>query len=172
VIRLAAPQDAAAIALIWNAVITGSAATFNSRPWPVDEIAALIAARQAEGQATFVAAQGQVTGFATYAQFRAGTGYARAMEHTIHLDPAAQGRGLGRALMAAIEDHAARAGARVMVAAVAGENTGGVAFHARLGYREVGRMPGVGHKFGRDMDLILMQKRLQRISPAAAPELR
>jgi len=44
-----------------------------------------------------------------------------------------------------------------MVAGVGGENTGSIALHAKLGFVELGRMPQVGAKFGRWMDLVLMQ---------------
>jgi phosphinothricin acetyltransferase len=45
-----------------------------------------------------------------------------------------------------------------MIAGVAGENAGGAAFHAAIGYREIARLPQVGWKFGRWHDLVLMQK--------------
>ncbi len=166
-IRAGLPGDAAPIAAIWNAVIDGSAATFNSRPYAVAEIAALIEARAAAGHATFVADDAGVIGFATYAPFRGGAGYRFTMEHTVHLAPAVRGRGVGRALMAAVEAHAAAAGVRSMIAAVSAENPGGAAFHARLGYARVAVLPGVGFKFGRFIDLILLQKVLAPISPDA-----
>jgi phosphinothricin acetyltransferase len=45
-----------------------------------------------------------------------------------------------------------------MIAGVSGENPEGRAFHARLGYAEIAIIPQAGYKFGRFMDLVLMQK--------------
>ena len=101
---------------------------------------------------------GRVLGFASYDQFRAGNGYVHAMEHTVILAPEAHGRGLGRALMTAIEEHARIRGGHSMVAGVSGENAAGIAFHRALGYAHVGLLPQSGRKFGRWLDLVLMQK--------------
>jgi phosphinothricin acetyltransferase len=159
IIRAAGPEDAAAIAAIWNGVIRDTLITFNPVEKSADEVAALMAARVAAGRACLVAGPpGAVLGFATYDQFRAGAGYARTMEHTINLLPAARGQGTGRRLMAALEDHARAAGVHVMVAGVSGANPAGRAFHARLGYVEAGVMRAVGWKFGQHLDLVLMQK--------------
>ena len=122
-IRAALPTDAAAIAAFWNPFIRDTAVTFNPVEKSPAEISAMIEDRQAAGHGFLVAEQdGTVLGFASYAQFRGGAGYACTMEHTIILSPAAQGTGLGRALMAAVEAHATIAGAHVMIAAVTGEN--------------------------------------------------
>ena len=154
-VRQAMADDAEAVAAIWNHYIRETAVTFNAQEKPVEEIAALIRTRPA----FFVALdQGRVAGFATYDQFRGGVGYARTMEHTIQLAPGASGRGHGRALMRAVEDHARTGGAHTMFAGVSGENPEGRAFHARLGYAETAVLPHVGWKFGRWMDLVLMQK--------------
>ncbi len=59
-------------------------------------------------------------GLATYGQFRGGNGYATCMEHTIILAPHAHGRGLGRALMQAVESHAKAHGAHQMIAGICG----------------------------------------------------
>lgn len=158
-IREARPGDAPGIAAIWNHIIRDTAATFNSAEKPVEEIAQLITARAQAGRCFLVAEEaGAVVGFATYDQFRGGVGYRLTMEHTLHLSPDARGRGLGRALMLRLEDHARRAGVHVMVAAVTGENPEGRAFHEAIGYHWVGTLPEVGLKFGRFMDLWLLQK--------------
>lgn len=160
-IRAAAPADAAALAALWNPVIRATLATFTAQEKTAADIAAMIQARSEADHGFFLAEQGgRLLGFATYGQFRAGVGYARTMEHTIVLAPEAQGQGVGRALMAVIEGHAAARGAHSMIAGVSGANPAGVAFHAALGYREVARLPEVGWKFGRLLDLVLMQKRL------------
>lgn len=158
-IRPACDDDLETVAAIWAPVIRDTTITFASDARPPSVLAALIADRRAQGREFFVAeVAGQVAGFASYAQFRAGNGYLTSMEHTIILAPAAQGKGIGRALMAAVEDHARAGGAHTMVAVVSGENAAGVAFHAALGYRNHGTLPQVGAKFGRYLDAVFMVK--------------
>ena len=156
-IRQATSQDAGAVAEIWNHYIEHTVVTFNSAVKPVDEVAELIATRDA-----FLVAEvdGEVAGFATWAQFRGGVGYRYTIENTVLLRPGSEGRGLGRQLMEALCDIARDRGHHSMWAGVSGENPDGVTFHARLSFGEVARLREVGHKFGRWMDLILMQRML------------
>jgi phosphinothricin acetyltransferase len=157
-IRRATPDDAAAIAAIWNPYIRDTAVTFNPAEKSGPEVAQMIADRDRLGHATFVAVAGDIIGFATYAQFRGGAGYATCMEHSILLAPATRGQGAGRGLITAICDHARSAGAHQMIAGVSAENPDGVAFHARMGFAEIARVPQAGRKFDRFIDLVLMQK--------------
>jgi L-amino acid N-acyltransferase len=158
VIRAATAADAGAIAALWNHYIRDTLVTFNLAEKSEEEVAATIAARQAAGQAFLVAEDSGLLGFATYAQFRGGVGYARTMEHTVLLDAAARGRGVGRALMAAVEDHARGAGVHSLFGGVSGANPEGRAFHLAVGYAEVAVLREVGWKWGRWLDLHLMQK--------------
>lgn len=155
-IRQATEADAAAIAMIWNHYIRDTIVTFNSREKTVAELAAAIADPETP---FFVAEQdGGISGFATYGDFRKGIGYAYTKEHTVMLAPATTGRGMGRALLAELERHAARNRINSLFAGVSAENADGVAFHAACGYDKVARLPRVGWKFGRWHDLVLMQK--------------
>jgi L-amino acid N-acyltransferase len=70
------------------------------------------------------------------------------------------GTGVGRVLVDAIADRARAAGKRVVVAAVDGENDASIRFHERLGFVPVGRLPGVGFKHERWLDLVLLQRSL------------
>ena len=157
-IRCATTADAAAIAALWNPYIRDTAVTFNWVEKSHDDVAQMIADRDRLGHATFVAQDAGLLGFATYAQFRGGAGYATCMEHSIILAPQARGRGAGRGLIGAICAHAAAGGAHQMIAGVSAENPDGVAFHARLGFAEIARVSEAGVKFGRFIDLVLMQK--------------
>ncbi|WP_054007677.1 GNAT family N-acetyltransferase [Cypionkella psychrotolerans] len=153
-IRAALPEDAAALAALWNPWIRDTAVTFNSAEKSEADLLAMIAAREC----FLVYINNGVQGFATYSQFRGGPGYATCMEHSVILSPNARGMGAGRALMVAVEDHARAAGAHQMIAGVSGENPEGQRFHAALGYHEIAIIREAGFKFGRFMDLVLMQK--------------
>ncbi|RCW88687.1 GNAT family N-acetyltransferase [Paracoccus lutimaris] len=160
-IRPVRDSDLAAILAFWNPLIRETTITFSSEEKTAEGLTAMIAARRSMGREFLVAEiGGAVLGFASYDQFRAGNGYVHAMEHTVILAPEAHGRGLGRVLMAGTEDHAKARGAHVMVAGVSGENAVGIAFHRALGYAQTGVMPQTGRKFGRWLDLVLMQKQL------------
>ncbi|MEI4470684.1 GNAT family N-acetyltransferase [Frigidibacter sp. MR17.24] len=166
-IRPATEADLPAVCSYWNPLIRDTIVTFSSEERTPAGLAATIAERRAKGWDFWVAeaepgtgtgSGPTILGHVTYAQFRAGNGYARAMEHTVILGPGARGRGLGRAMMAVLEDHARAAGVHAMIGGVSAENAAGRAFHAAIGYGEVARVPQVGHKFGRWHDLLLMQK--------------
>lgn len=155
IIRPAVSGDAQGIADLVNPVIRDTTITFTTQERTVAGVARAIA----DAGAYFVACDGAVIlGYACHFPFRSGPGYAHAREHSITLSPAARGRGLGRDLMRVLEDHARAQKIHVMMAGVSAENPAGVAFHAAIGYREVGRLPQVGRKFDRWIDLVLMQK--------------
>lgn len=160
-IRPAGTRHCAAIAAIWNPVIRDTLVTFTDREKTPEALLQMLSETRAAGHGFLVAeGPGGLLGFAAYGQFRGGPGYRQAMEHTIMLAPAARGQGLGRALMARLEEHARDGGAHVMLAGVSSANPEGRAFHEAIGYRVVGVLPEVGRKFGRWLDLVLMHKSL------------
>ena len=141
-------------------MIRDTLATFTTTEKPVEDVANLIAQRR---NAFFVAEQdGLVEGFATCGTFRPGPGYAHTVEHSVIVDPDAQGGGVGRGLMLQLEGACKKADCHVMVAAISSANPHAIAFHTALGFETTARMPQVGRKAGQWLDLILMQKILRR----------
>ena len=151
-IRPARSTDVAAILGIWNHAIRTSTATFTTIEKTPDDIKSLIETR------AVLMIEGR--GFATYGPFRSGPGYAGVVEHSVYVDASERRSGLGRALLEALMAHASGAEARVMVGGVCGENSAAIALHTCLGFDETARMPGIGWKFGRALDLVFLQKNL------------
>jgi len=160
IIRTATPADAAGIARFWNPLIRDTSVTFSSAEKSPAEVAALIRSRQADGHGFLVAQiADQLVGFASYGRFRTG-GYDHTVESTIILAPEARNKGVGRALMGALQDHARAAGMHVMIAGISSENPGAIGFHKALGFTDGAVLHQVGRKFGRWMGLHLLQKTL------------
>lgn len=154
-IRAALCEDATQIAAIWNAAIRDTTITFNPVEKSDAEVAGLIA------QDCLVwADDARILGFARYFPFRGGEGYRFTVEHTIMLHADAHGKGVGRGLMEALFADAKAAGKHTMFAGCSAENAGAVRFHAAVGFQEVATLREVGFKFGRWIDLVLMQKPL------------
>ena len=84
-------------------------------------------------------------------------GYRYTVEHSVYVLDAAQGKGLGKLLLAALIEEARGMGKRVMVGAIDAANYASLALHETMGFEETGRMPGVGEKFGKRLDLVLVQ---------------
>ncbi|MBB05754.1 MAG: GNAT family N-acetyltransferase [Pseudooceanicola sp.] len=158
-LRPAREGDYAAILAFWMPMVRDTAVTFSLQEKDIAGFTDYVDARRQRGREVIVADHaGKIFSFATYDQFRPGDGYACTMEHTVILAPQAHGQGLGRRLLRAVEAHAHRGGAHVMIACVRGENGAALAFHSAMGYREVGRLPDAGQKFDRWLDLVLLQK--------------
>ncbi|WP_370634879.1 N-acetyltransferase family protein [Roseivivax sp. GX 12232] len=157
-LRPARAGDAEAIAAIWNPFVRDSTITFTTEEKTPEAVAHMIEER---GRAFLVAeAANGLSGFATYGAFRGGPGYARTQEHSVFTAPGTAGQGLGRALVQALEAEARQAGHHSLIGGISAENTGALAFHARLGFAEVGRIREAGRKFDRWIDLVLVQKML------------
>ena len=159
-IRAPTMDDALAISGLWNWMIRETLATFTTE---VKTVAAIESLLEQRPDGFFVAEEGEeVTGIVTFGPFRAGPGYATTCEHSVLVRPGYQHRGIGADLMRHAMQAAGHAGCHVMVGAISSANPPAVKFHAKLGFDEVGRMPEVGRKAGRWLDLILMQKILTR----------
>jgi phosphinothricin acetyltransferase len=155
VIRTATADDAGQIAEIWNQAIRATTITFNPNEKSIAEVTELAA------NACFVwETGGRILGFARYFQFRGSGGYQFTCEHTIMLHPDGQGQGGGRQLMTTLCLHAKDAGMRMMIAGCSADNRGAMQFYVAIGFEQVATLPEVGFKFGRWIDLVLMQKRL------------
>ncbi|WP_068765314.1 GNAT family N-acetyltransferase [Rhodobacter xanthinilyticus] len=160
-IRPATPADAPALAEIYNAAVRETTAIWNDIEVDAENRRAWMAARAEGGFPVLVCEEGgAVLGYASYGPFRAFDGYRATVEHSVYVRKGAQGGGRGRALMEALIAEARARGAHIMVAAIEAGNAGSIALHASLGFEPVGRMPEVGQKFGRWLDLALMQLRL------------
>ena len=162
IVRDATPEDAAAIAGIYNHVIDESDAIWLDDHVTTDDRRRWLEAQAADDLPVLVAeADGTVVGYAAYFPFRAKSGYRLTVEHTILLGPGQRGAGTGQVLLDALTGRARAAGLAVMVAGCDGGNAGAIAFHERNGFRRVGAMPGVGRKHDRPVDLILLQRDLE-----------
>ncbi|MFD1911727.1 GNAT family N-acetyltransferase [Halodurantibacterium flavum] len=160
-IRPATPADGAAVAELWNPVIRDTLVTFTTQLHAAGDVERMIAGKQEAGLPFLVAQAGDaVLGFASYGPFRNGPGYRYTMEHTVILAPEGRGRGIGRAIMQRLEDHARTGGVHSLIGGISAANPAGRAFHAALGYLEVAVLPEVGYKWGQWLDLVLMQKKL------------
>lgn len=166
-IRPATAQDIPAITAIFNEAVANSNAIWTEKQDTDAERLAWMQARQALGYPVLVATEGQtVLGYGTFGDFRAFPGYRYSVEHSVYIHADHRGRGLGRIIMDELIAAATALGKHVMIAGIDGGNPASLRLHASMGFVEVARMPEVGRKFGRWLDLVFMQRMLD--GPGAA----
>ncbi|SEL52620.1 GNAT family N-acetyltransferase [Streptacidiphilus jiangxiensis] len=164
-VRAARPADGEAIRTIRNHAIEHSTALWTQTPQSPEEGAAWLATHLDRGSALVAEVggadeEGGVAGFACYGPWRALDGYRHTVENSVYVRDGHHGLGIGSALLTALIDAARSAGHHVMVAGIEAENAASIRLHERFGFRHAGTLPEVGTKFGRWLDLTLMQLRL------------
>lgn len=151
-----------AIASIVNALLPSTTNEWRYEPYSVTT---LLDWMEAHDCVLVAQEASEVVGFSAYGPFRDVTkwpGYTFTVENTVHVREDHWRAGVGRALMRSLIAAARSDGKHSMVAAVDSANTASIRFHECLGFREVARMPEVGAKFGRWLDLVLLELQLDR----------
>ncbi|MFH8369286.1 GNAT family N-acetyltransferase [Streptomyces sp. NPDC018031] len=162
-VRPAVPGDLPAVAGINTHYVTHTVATFDETPPTLADWERRLADLTGQGLPFLVAElRGEVAGYAYAGPWRPKPAYRHTVEDTIYLAPHHTGRGLGSALLAPLVERAAAAGRRQMVAVIADApgSDASAALHRRFGFTEAGRLARVGHKHGRWIDTVLMQRAL------------
>lgn len=160
-IRPATPGDLPAILDITNDVIATSTAIYFDDPLTLDNRREWYEGRQQLGYPVLVAeAAGVVAGFASFGDFRPWPGYRFTIEHSLLVRDGYRGKRIGEALVKALWPIAASLGKHMIIAGVDAENAGSIRFHERLGFHKTAHLEEVGFKFGRRLDLVLLQKSL------------
>jgi L-amino acid N-acyltransferase YncA len=161
-IRPSRDTDLPAITAIYGHHVLHGTGTFETDPPTEAEMTARRADVLAKGLPYLVAEDGgRVLGYAYCQWFKPRPAYRFSAEDSIYLHPDAQGKGLGKALLAELERQAEAAGIRKLIAVIGDSgNQGSVGVHRTLGFEPVGVIQSCGWKFGKWLDIVLMEKQI------------
>ncbi|MGQ0521853.1 MAG: GNAT family N-acetyltransferase [Actinomycetota bacterium] len=165
-VRLAGLDDAEAVRTIYNLEVTGSTVTFDLVPRSLDDQRAWLAAHAGAHPAVVATVDGAVVGFGSLSPYRDRPAYSTTVEDSVYVDRDWRGRGVGRALLAELVRLAGLHGFHAVMARIVGGHETSIALHQACGFELVGIEREVGRKFGRWLDVALMQRLLQPGSPA------
>lgn len=155
-------EDAPALAAIYApAVLTGTA-SFEIEPPSAAEMAKRLMHVKSHGWPWLVhVTMGQVDGYAYVTQFRDRAAYRYCGETSVYVAPDAQRTGIGQALLSAAASAAGKAGFRQLIAVIGDSgNTASIALHAACGFERAGLLKAAGEKFGKPLDIVMMQRSL------------
>jgi phosphinothricin acetyltransferase len=165
-VRLATLDDAEAIRQIYNREVTGSTVTFDLVPRSLAEQRAWLAAH-AGAHPAIVAVNGggdgdgeTVAGFGSLTPYRDRPAYSTTVENSVYVHHDRRGQGVGRLLLEELVNLATQHGFHSMMARIVGGHEASIALHAACGFELVGVEREVGRKFGKWLDVALMQRLL------------
>jgi L-amino acid N-acyltransferase YncA len=163
-IRPATPADLPDVRQIYNHYVTNTMVTLDTHTRTLRTWRAKFAYLQKLGLPFLVAVSpsGQVLGYALCEPWNQKRSARSTVEESIYLRPASTGKGLGKALLAALMAAAKEAGLKLMLAVIAdGGAEASIALHRSLGFKETGRMGKVAFKFDRWIGTVAMQRTLK-----------
>jgi len=159
-IRPSRDEDLAAITAIYGHHVLNGTGTFETEPPSAQDMAARRADVLSKNLPYLVAERdGEVLGFAYCNWFKPRPAYRFSAEDSIYLAEAARGQGLGSRLLQTLADECQKLGVRKLIAVIGDSaNAGSVGVHRAQGFSHVGVLKDCGWKFGRWLDVVLMEK--------------
>ena len=160
-IRLVEPRDADAIRTIYNREVLESTVTFDMVARSIEEQRDWIAEHSGAHPA-LVAVDGDdsVVGFGSLTPYRPRPAYAPTVEDSVYVDRDQRGRGYGRLILEELVRRGSDHGFHTVIARIVGHHEASIGLHARCGFEHAGTEREVGRKFGRWLDVVLMQRML------------
>jgi L-amino acid N-acyltransferase YncA len=158
-IRPATEADLPFVTQIYEHAVLYGTATFELVPPDLAEMTRRFHALMEGGYPYLVAVlDGRVVGYAYAGAYRPRPAYRFTVENSIYLDPASHRRGIGLKLMQRLIAESEARGYRQMIAVIGDSaNAGSLGVHSKTGFQMIGTHPNVGLKFGRWLDIVMMQ---------------
>ncbi|MFG2059576.1 GNAT family N-acetyltransferase [Micromonospora sp. NPDC048930] len=155
-VRLMTSEDAERVLAIYQAGLDGGNASFETTAptWT-----AFDAAKLPDHRLVAIDADDTVVGWVAVSPTSSRAVYAGVVEHSVYVDPAAQGRGVARLLLDALIASTEAAGIWTIQSGVFPENTASLTLHQRAGFRVIGIRERVGRHHGRWRDVVLLERR-------------
>lgn len=162
-LRPATVEDAAAILELYNDQVLTSTATFDLVPRTLTQQERWLTQRSG-AHAVVVAVDGaagdEVVGFGALSAYRERAGYATTVEDSVYVAADHRGEGVGRLILDDLVGTARKHGFHALMAKVVGGHEASIALHRNCGFEVVGLEREVGRKFGRWLDVVLMERLL------------
>jgi phosphinothricin acetyltransferase len=157
ILRHACPDDAAALAGLYNEAIRTTTATFDTEEKsPEDRLRWL--EEHDERHPVFIAEmEGEVAGFASLTKWSDRCAYSGTVESSFYVAGRFRGQGIGRILKQKVVEEARSLGYHTLLARVAEGSEASMHLNISFGFRHVGTMKEVGYKFGRWLDVHILQ---------------
>jgi phosphinothricin acetyltransferase len=159
-LRLASLDDAEAIRQIYNVEVTSSTATFDLVPRSLEDQRAWQDARSGAHAVLVAEDHGQVVGFASLSKWRDRPAYSTTVEDSVYVHRDHHGQGVGKALLGELIVTATNHGFHACMARIVGGHDASIALHRSCGFEVVGTEREVGRKFGKWLDVVLMERML------------
>ena len=161
VLRPAVVADAEAIRTIYNVEVTTQTSTFDLVPRSLEDQERWLAARSGAFSAIVAVDSSRsgspVIGFASLSPYKDRAAYNTTVEDSVYVDRSCGGRGVGSMLLSRLVDIARESGFHAVMARIEATGTASRALHAKCGFELVGVERQVGRKFGRWLDVAVMQ---------------
>jgi L-amino acid N-acyltransferase len=164
--RLARPDDSEAIRTIYNREVLGSTVTFDLVPRsPDDQLAWMDEHSGAWPAVVAVDEAGAVAGFGSLSPYRPRPAYRTTVEDSVYVDERARGKGVGKGLLDELVRLAGAHGFHAVIGRIVGGHDASIGLHRACGFEVIGVEKEVGRKFGRWLDVVLMQRLLDSQPP-------
>ena len=157
-IREAKLLDLGAITEIYNEAILKTVATFDTETKTLEEQESWFAEHGPKYPLIVAELDGHVVGWASLSRWSDRCAYSDTAEGSLYVKEEYQGKGIGRKLLEAIIQAGQKAGLHSVVARIAEGNEVSIHLCESVGFKHIGVMKEVGRKFGRLLDVNLMQK--------------
>ncbi len=160
-------DDAEAIRTIYNLEIAESTVTFDLVPRTLEEQHAWLAEHSGVHPAVVAESDGEVVGFGSLGPYRSRPAYATTVEDSVYVRRDSRGLGCGRAIVSDLVRLATMHGFHAIMARVVGGHEASIGLHRACGFELVGVEREVGRKFGRWLDVVVLQRLLgEAVAPA------
>jgi len=157
IIREARVEDLKEIFAIYNEEVLHGIATFDTEPVEEEEQINWLLKREAKHPVLVGEVEGKIAVWGSLNPYSPRKAYDLTATESVYVHKDFRGRGYGEKMLVALLEEARNRGLRALLALIAAENEASLRLHAKCGFQKVGELKKVGFKFGRWLDVVILE---------------